>query len=108
MHLCNPHAFCWCSNQAVIARAGDMDMRAVSILLTAAQLINNTDAQLLEALAQRALALAPGTQASQLVTSVHALVKLAHPSDAALQGGLLGLGRVTSRVCTHSLHRQLE
>jgi hypothetical protein len=72
---------------AVVARAPELDVHAVSTILTAAQLANNTGAELLEALAARARALAPGAGAMPLVQVVHALVKLAHPSDAALQGG---------------------
>lgn len=72
--------------QAVVARAGDLDMSAVSTLLTAAHIIGNTDGPLLEALAARALALAPGAPALQLARVAHALVKLAHPSGPALEG----------------------
>ncbi|KAI8477074.1 MAG: hypothetical protein J3K34DRAFT_455439 [Monoraphidium minutum] len=71
---------------AVAARAPEMDMRAVSMLLTAAHLARNTDAAPLGALAARALELAPGAPPLLLARVAHALVKLAHPSDPVLQG----------------------
>jgi hypothetical protein len=62
-------------------------MRAVTMLLTAAHLVANTDAAPLDALARRALELAPSAPPEQLARAAHALVKLAHPSEAVLQGG---------------------
>jgi len=91
------------SEQNVVQRASELDISSVSTLLTAAQLIRNTDAQLLETLAARALALAPAARAMPLVQIAHALVKLAHPSDATLQGIAVALLPQLDDLNTRSL-----